>query len=153
MRQREVEPNEDDVKIAERIVRFVNAAWGRSLRSSRSLERAVAEAREAGYGYDQMRLAYWSAACGNDYAMDQMSKQKGRSAELFLRFKGGFNTTYGTEAKKWLDELYEVLGDVNPGLVLATLERIGKVDADYAREEAELLRAHGVSWPVKAGAV
>ncbi len=142
--QRNVEPTEEDKEISEDIVRFVNVAWGRALRASPGLWRAVAEARLAGYTYQQMLLVYWSAAGGaNEYAMDMMAKNKGWTASLFLRFKGGQNV-YGSEAKRWLDELYEILGDSNPKLITALMERLQKVDPELAKKHGELLQAYGV---------
>lgn len=139
--------NEFAWKLNEHLVKFVNAAFGRILRPSRTLYDAIVSALEAGYTEDDLRLAFWCARCISgplwvkDALMSGYDKGPAASPDHVLRFKGGMNTTTGAPAKRWLDDLVSRAGEVNP----ITVEMILKsLPQDMQEEERKLLERTGV---------
>lgn len=134
--------------LAEKIVKFVNLAWGRRLRSSLGLVEAVQDALDVGYTPDQIRGVYWSAACQDGFIRGVLTAAEGGSPELCLRHKGGTNPETGKSAKRWLDLLWETVSEMRPNLIsellvdLATAVRIGdksRAMNDYEVDEEKAL--------------
>ena len=142
MRRRE--PDVRAKALAEKVVKFVNLTWGRRLRPSLGLVQAVDEALEAGYEPDQVRAVFWAAACGADDFMKRvLHPREGRGPELALRHKGGTNPDTGKPAVRWLDSLWEKVGEMNPDAVLSLLARLrreGMTEVEVEEEKALLFR-------------
>jgi hypothetical protein len=138
-------------QLTDAVVRFVNLAWGRHLRSSLGLAEAVQEALDDGYTEDQVRAAYWSAACQDGFIRGVLTTGEGGSPELCLRHKGGTNNETGKAAKRWLDLLWETVGEMRPTLItnlladLVTGERIGgEAGRRQAMSDPEIAAEHAL---------
>lgn len=142
MRRREPDPQARG--LADKIVKFVNLTWGRKLRPSLGLVQAVDEALEAGYTPDQIRAVYWTAACGgDDFIKRVLHPREGRGPELALRHKGGTNPDSGKPAVRWLDALWEKVGEMDGRQVAALVIRlrsIGMSENEISEELALLDR-------------
>lgn len=124
--QKRTRPDSQDElwKLTEHITRFVNVAFGRRLRPSRSLYDAVKAAFESGYTNEEMRLAFWVARClvGDQWIKEVLAHDM--TPELVLRHKGGINSRTGIPAKRWLDEMLARAGETNPTIVEAVVKNL-----------------------------
>lgn len=139
--------NDEAWKLNEHLIEFVNNAFGRRLRPSRTLYDAIVAALDAGYQEDDIRLAFWCARCipGQLWIKDALTagydKGSMASPEHVLRFRGGMNNSTGVPAKRWLDDLISRADEVNP----VTVEMVLKHLPESIREdERQLLERNKV---------
>jgi hypothetical protein len=129
--------------LARHITQFVNAAFGRKLGRlgpSRNLVDAVQEALDYGYSDIEVRMAFWSARCiPNSWIGAALAGTT--QPELVLRHKGGMNTITGKPAKRWLDDLTDSVGEINPRLAAAILRTLPE---EMQQGERELLQHAGI---------
>ena len=130
-------------RIAEHCTSFVNNAFTRRLGKmgpSFALVDAVQEALDSGYTEDQIRICYWSARCTQNWLREQLSGTI--QPEIALRHKGSMNTITGKPAVRWLDDLVERVGEINPRVAYAVLKSLPE---SMQKAESELLVRAGVS--------
>lgn len=125
-----------EFRLAHHLTAFVNAAFGRSLRTSRALVEAAQEALEAGYTEDELRTAFWTTAGLQGYWLRTALRDGMIGPEIVLRFKGGTNSQTGKPAKRWLDETIARAHETNPLIVGMTLRRL---PAEMLADEKALL--------------
>jgi hypothetical protein len=124
-----VSPSVEATLLADVVTRFVNSAFRRRLGvgfgPSRSLEDAVQLAFDHGYSEEQIRMAFWAARC---IPGTWIGEQLGKSIqpEIVLRHKGGMNTITGKPAVRWLDDLVERVGEINPRVAAAVWRSLPK---------------------------
>ena len=130
--------------LAERITKFVNSAFGRKLGRlgpSRNLVDAVQAALDNGYSQEEIRMAFWAARCiPRTWIGEQLAQSI--QPELALRHKGGMNTITSKPAVRWLDDLVEKVGEINPRIAAAVLKNLPE---EMQATEAELLQSLEIS--------
>lgn len=137
------------VKLAAWAVEFVNTAWGRRLRASKSLVDSIADALENGYTRDEVRSAFWVTATlvGDDWPKEAMRPgDRAIAPEIILRFHGGVNPQSGKEAVRWLDDRLARVEETSAPLIQTVLARLRKaMGTDEARynEEVDFLKRVG----------
>lgn len=116
-------------EIADKIVRFVNIAFGRKLAASRALHDAIRDAMADGYTEDEIRVVYWVARClpGTVWLKSALAMDCDRGSvapELALRHHGELNPITGQPAKRWLDEMLSRRLETNPQLIGVLLDSL-----------------------------
>lgn len=127
-------------RIADRIIRILNAVGRRRLGRNRALEEAVVKALRAGYPEDEILGALWGGLCG---PVEWWRSEQGGNCDpmLLLRFRGGINPTTGQPARQWLPELLAVLPEAAPQYVRNAIEALVKHGLDA---EVDWLRARKI---------
>ena len=130
--------------LAAHITQFVNITFGRSLGRlgpSRNLCDAVQEALDHGYTPIEIRMAFWAARCIPD-SWITTTLSGSAQPEIVLRHKGGMNTITGKPAKRWLDDLVDAVGEINPRLASAVLRVLPE---KMQNDERDLLEQAGIT--------
>lgn len=127
-------------RIADRIIRILNAVGRRRLGRNRALEEAVVKALRAGYPEDEILGALWGGLCG---PVEWWRSEQGGNCDpmLLLRFRGGVNPTTGQPARQWLPELLATLPEAAPQYVRNAMEALVKHGLEV---EVEWLRTRKI---------